>query len=130
MHPPLVAPLVSTGATHLRIITAKKGCSRVASFCRFKKRSSSMPKIVGTHAVVDVERWLNGKAERAAAIESWSGSNVTDFVAEDGSNNIAVTADVADIEAMKASMASPSPEVAALMEKHGVIPPITLYIEA
>jgi hypothetical protein len=27
-------------------------------------------------------------------------------------------------------MASPSPEVAALMEKHGVVPPITLYIEA
>jgi hypothetical protein len=58
-----------------------------------------MPKVVATHAVVDVERWLNGKAERAAAIESWSGSNVTDFVAEDGSNNIAVTADVAEIDA-------------------------------
>lgn len=89
-----------------------------------------MPKIVATHAVVDVERWLNGKAERAAAIEAWSGSNVTDFVAEDGSNKIAVTADVADIEAMKASMASPPPEAVATMEKHGVVPPITLYIEA
>jgi hypothetical protein len=89
-----------------------------------------MPKIVATHAVVDVERWLSGNAERAAAIESWSGSNVTDFIAEDGNNTIAVTADVADIDAMKASMASPSPEVAALMEKHGVVPPITLYIEA
>ena len=89
-----------------------------------------MPKITATHAVVDVERWLRGKEERAAAIESWSGSNVTDFVAEDGSNKIAVTADIADLEAMKASMASPSPEVAATMEKHGVVPPITLYIEA
>lgn len=89
-----------------------------------------MPKIVATHAVVDVERWLNGKAERAAAIEAWSGSNVTDFVAEDGSNKIAVTADVADIEAMKASMASPPPEAVATMEKHGVVAPITLYIEA
>ena len=89
-----------------------------------------MPKIVATHAVVDVERWLSGKAERASAIESWSGSNVTDFVADDGSNNIAVTAEVADLEAMKASMASPSPEIGALMEKHGVVPPITLYTEA
>ena len=89
-----------------------------------------MPKIVATHSVVDVERWLSGKAERAAAIESWSGSNVTDFVAEDGSNKIAVAADVADIDSMQASMASPSSDVAALMEKHGVIPPITLYIEA
>jgi hypothetical protein len=88
-----------------------------------------MPKIAATHAVVDVERWLSGKAERAAAIESWSGSNVTDFVAEDGSNKIAITADIADLETMKASMASPSPEVIAAMEKHGVVPPITIYIE-
>jgi hypothetical protein len=89
-----------------------------------------MPKIVATHAVVDVKRWLSGKAERAAAIESWSGSNVIDFVAEDGSNNIAVTADIADLETMMALMASPSPEDMATMDKHGVVPPITLYIQA
>ena len=41
-----------------------------------------MPRIVITHAVADIERWLEGKAERAAAIESGSGSNVTDFVAQ------------------------------------------------
>ena len=28
-----------------------------------------MPKMVVTHAVVDIERWLQGKAERAAAEE-------------------------------------------------------------
>ncbi len=89
-----------------------------------------MPKIVATHAVVDLDRWLSGKAERAAAIESWSGSNVTDFVANDGSNRIAVTADVADVDKMMALMASPSPEDVATMEKHGVVPPITLYIQA
>ena len=89
-----------------------------------------MPRVVLTHAVVDIDRWLKGKAERKEAIESGSGSNVVDHVAEDGSNNIAVTADVADIETMKASMASPPPEVAALMEKHGVVPPMTLSIEA
>jgi hypothetical protein len=89
-----------------------------------------MPRVVVTHAVVDVPRWLEGKAERAAAIESGSGSNVTDHVAADGSNNIAVTADVADLDAMNAMLASPSPEDSALMEKHGVVPPITAYIEA
>jgi len=89
-----------------------------------------MPKIVATHAVVDVERWLSGKTERAAAIESWSGSNVTDFVAEDGSSKIAITADIADLETMMALMASPSPEAMAAMEKHGVVPPITVYIQA
>jgi hypothetical protein len=89
-----------------------------------------VPRIVITHAVVDVERWLKGKAGRAAAIESASGSNVTDYVAQDGSNNIAVSADVTDLAAAQAMLASPPPEVAAKMEEHGVIPPFTAYIEA
>ena len=89
-----------------------------------------MPKVVITHAVVDIDRWLRGKAERAAAIESGSGSNVTDYVAHDGSNNIAITADVQDLAAMQAMLASPPPDVLALMEKHGVVPPITAYVVA
>ncbi len=89
-----------------------------------------MPRVVVTHAVEDVQRWLNGKAARAAAIEAGSGSNVTDYVAQDGSNNIAVTADVSDLAAMGAMLASPSPEDAALMQEHGVVPPFTAYIEA
>ena len=89
-----------------------------------------MPKIVLTHAVEDIERWLEGKAERAAAIESGSGGNVTDYVAADGSGNIAVTADVADVDAMKAMLALPPPDVLSKMEAHGVVPPITAYIEA
>ena len=89
-----------------------------------------MPRVVITHAVVDIERWLNGKADRAAAIESGSGTNVTDYVAADGSNNIAVTADVADLAAVQAMLASPPPEVAATMETHGVVPPISAYVEA
>jgi hypothetical protein len=89
-----------------------------------------MPRVVLTHGVVDIERWLNGKAERAEAIESGSGSNVTDYVAEDGSNNIAVTADVSDLAAMQAMLASPPPEMLARMEDHGVVPPIRAYVEA
>ena len=85
-----------------------------------------MPKVVLTHAVVDVERWLKGKADRAAAL----GSNVVDYVAEDGSNNIAITADVADIPALQAMLATPPTEVRAQMDEHGVVPPITTYIEA
>jgi hypothetical protein len=89
-----------------------------------------MPRIVVTHAVEDLQRWLNGKAARAAAIESGSGSNVTDYVAQDGSNNIAVAADVSDLAAMGAMLDSPSPEVVATMQEHGVIPPLTVYVEA
>lgn len=89
-----------------------------------------MPKVVITHSVVDIERWLNFKASRAAAIESASGSNVTDYVAVDGSNTIAITADVSDPDTLKAMLASPSPEIAATMDEHGVRPPIATYITA
>ena len=88
-----------------------------------------MPKVVITHAVEDIDRWLQGKEGRAAAIESGSGSNVTDYVAADGSSNIAVTADVSDVAAIQSMMASPSPEVLAAMQDHGVVPPITAYIQ-
>jgi hypothetical protein len=88
-----------------------------------------MPKVVLTHAVIDVERWLTGKEERAEDIGA-VGTNVTDYVAADGSNNIAVTAEISDMDAARALMASPPPEIAARMESHGVIQPITLYVEA
>lgn len=89
-----------------------------------------MPKVVIAHAVEDLDRWLQGKGERAAAIESATGSNVTDCVAHDGSNNVAITADVADLAGMQAMLASPPPEVLATMEAHGVVQPITLYVES
>jgi hypothetical protein len=89
-----------------------------------------MPKVVITHAVQDIDRWLEGKAARAAAIESGTGSNVTDYVAQDGSNTVAVTADVADIDAIKSMLAAPSAEVAAAMEAHGVVQPVKVYIQS
>ena len=85
-----------------------------------------MPKVVLTHAVVDIDHWLKGKADRAAAI----GSNVVDYVAEDGSNNIAVSAEVGDLAALQAMLASPPPDVLAQMEDHGVVQPVTAYVEA
>ena len=89
-----------------------------------------MPRVVITHAVEDIDRWLQGKAGRAAAIESGTGSNVTDYVAHDGSNNVAVTADVADVPTLQGMLASPPPEVLAAMQAHGVVQPITAYVEA
>ena len=88
-----------------------------------------MPKIVITHAVVDIDRWLKGKEERVADIGA-AGSAVTDYVAQDGSNNVAITADINDMAALEAMMASPPPEMAARMEAHGVVPPIWAYVEA
>ena len=89
-----------------------------------------MPKLVITHAVEDLDRWRAGERERAAAIESGSGSNVTDYVAADGSNNIAITADVADVELLKGMLASPPPEMLEKMQAHGVVQPITAYVQA
>ena len=87
-----------------------------------------MAKMVITHAVVDIERWLQGKAERAAAFSPFA-SHVTDHVAMDGSNTIAITADVHDMPGAQAMLATPSPETAAAMERHGVIPPVVAHIE-
>jgi len=87
-----------------------------------------LPKVVLTHSVEDVERWLTGKQERAESIGA-VGANVIDYVAVDGSNNVAVTADVGDMEALQSMLASPPPEVLEAMQRHGVIPPITAYIE-
>jgi len=87
-----------------------------------------MPKMVMTHKVVEIERWLRGKAERAAAIAPFA-TDITDYVAVDGSNSIALTADIHDVEGIQGMLDSPPAEVAAQMESHGVLPPITAYIE-
>lgn len=87
-----------------------------------------MPRIVVTHEVVDVERWLAGKSERAATISPYA-SDVTDHVAADGTNQIAITADVHDMQGLEAMLASPPADAVAAMERHGVIPPLTVYIE-
>ena len=89
-----------------------------------------MPRVVIIHAVQDIDRWLQGKTERAAAIESGTGSNVTDYVAQDGSNNVAVTADVADFDAIKSMLGAPPAEVVERMEAHGVVQPLTVYVES
>jgi len=87
-----------------------------------------MPKIVATHSVVDVERWLAGKSERAATLGRYS-TDVTDYVSADGTSQIAITADVHDMPGLEAMLASPSADDAATMERHGVIPPVTVYLQ-
>jgi hypothetical protein len=87
-----------------------------------------MPRVVITHDVADLQRWLEGRAEREAAINT-IGANVVDTVALDGSNKIALTADIHDLAALEAMLTSPPPELAALMEKHGVLPPFTVCVE-
>jgi hypothetical protein len=58
-----------------------------------------------------------------------AGSNVTDHFAMDGSSDIAVTVDVHDMEAVQAMLASPPPGLLDAMQRHGVIPPITVCVQ-
>jgi hypothetical protein len=88
-----------------------------------------MPKIVITHDVADVETWLTFKSERADAISGMGGSQVVDHVAHDGSKNVAVSAEIDDVDALVAAIASPPPELADAMQTHGVLPPLTVYVE-
>jgi muconolactone delta-isomerase len=84
-------------------------------------------RIVITHAVQDIERWLGGRAERAAALPG--ATNVTDLVAMDGSNHAAVAFDIDDLDALKTVLSSVPPEMAAQAESHGVIMPMTVYVQ-
>jgi hypothetical protein len=97
--------------------------------CDARDEGGRMPKMVVTHNVVDVDRWLKGKSERAAAIGNIGGVNVVDQVAQDGSNAVAISCDVDDVEAMLAILSSPPADMAATMESHGVVPPLTVYVE-
>ena len=51
------------------------------------------------------------------------------YVAADGSKNVAITADVSDPATLQGMLASPPPEVLAAMQEHGVVQPITAYVE-
>jgi hypothetical protein len=87
-----------------------------------------MTKMVITHAVADVDTWLGFKAERAEAVAGLGGSNAVDHVARD-SGTVALSFDAADADAVMAALASPPPELAAAMERHGVLPPLAVYLE-
>ena len=88
-----------------------------------------MSKVIVTHRVVDVDNWLSFKEARASAIASLGGSNVVDFVAQDGSNVVALVANVEDVAPLLAGLSSASPELQATMERHGDIPPLTIFIQ-
>ena len=87
-----------------------------------------MPKIVVTATVKDVEAWLEFKPQLIAQLSAVA-SDGTSYVAADGSNRVASTWDVPDLEAFQAAQSAASPEMAAAMEQYGMIPPVTIYIE-
>ena len=87
-----------------------------------------MPKIVVTAAVKDVEAWLKFKPELIAQMSAVA-SDGTSYVAMDGGNRVATTWDVPDMQAFQAAQTATSPAMAAAMERYGMIPPVTIYVE-
>jgi hypothetical protein len=87
-----------------------------------------MPKVVITHKVADVEKWLSFKSERAAAIGNLGGTNVVDHVEVGGDDAVAITCEMDDVDAALAVVQSPPPELGAAMEKHGVVQPLTIFV--
>jgi hypothetical protein len=88
-----------------------------------------MPEIIVTAAVNDVEEWLKFKTEMVPAMSAVA-SDGASYVAADGSNQVASTWDVPDMEAFKAAQGSFSSELAAAAERAGMIPStMVVYIK-
>jgi hypothetical protein len=89
-----------------------------------------MSRIVITHNTADPDKWSKFTSEREDAFkEFFGGGNVVDYIAQDGSNFVAVAAEVDDVDAVMAALSSPPAELGAAMERHGVLPPITVFVE-
>jgi hypothetical protein len=86
-----------------------------------------MPRGVATHAVKDAKHWASKSDERVEAFAPFA-TDVVSYVAADGSNQVAISANIHDMEGMMAFMQSS--EGAAAMEAHGVIQPVIIHIEA
>jgi hypothetical protein len=80
-----------------------------------------MPQIIVTAAVDDVEEWLKFKAAMVPAMSAVA-SDGASYVAIDGSNRVASTWDVPDMQAFQAAQSSFSSEVAAAAKRAGMIP--------
>ena len=88
-----------------------------------------MPKIIVTAAVNDVEEWLKFKAEMVPAMAA-VGSDGASYVAMDGSNQVASTWDVPDMDAFMAAQRSFSGDLAAAAQRAGMIPStMVIYIK-
>jgi hypothetical protein len=86
-----------------------------------------MPRIVVTHSVKDVKLWVSKKDERAKDVAPFA-TEVVEYVAADGSNKIAVSANIHDMDGMMAFMQTP--ESVASMEAHGVLQPLVFHVES
>ena len=84
-----------------------------------------MANMVATHAVGDMNLWLSKGVERKALFASFC-STYRIYKHRD-SNRVSIVSENVDLEKMQAALSSP--EMAAAMEAHTVLPPVEFYIE-
>ena len=88
-----------------------------------------MVQVIVTAAVNDVEEWLKFKTDMVPAMSTVA-SDGSSYVAMDGSNQVASTWDVPDVEAFRAAHSSFSGELAAAAQRAGMIPStMVVYIK-
>ena len=88
-----------------------------------------MAQVIVTAAVNDVEEWLKFKADMVPAMSAVA-TDGSSYVAMDGSNQVASTWDVPDMEAFRAAQGAFSGELAAAAERAGMIPStMVVYIK-
>ena len=94
-----------------------------------QKETRQVAEIIVTAAVNDVEEWLKFKAEMVPAMSAVA-SDGSSYVAMDGSNQVASTWDVPDMEAFQAAQSSFPGELAAAAQRAGMIPStMVVYIK-
>jgi hypothetical protein len=81
-----------------------------------------MTKIVATHKVASVEKWKAFEAERRENLGAFA-DEISGYVDPNGGNTVAVTMTVHDPAGFEAFLKSDA--CAAIMERHGVIQPVT-----
>ena len=88
-----------------------------------------MPQIIVTAAVNDVEEWLKFKTDMVPAMSAVA-SDGASYVAMDGSNRVASTWEVPDMDAFRAAQGSFAPELAAAAARAGMIPStMVIYVK-
>ena len=88
-----------------------------------------MPKVVFTHPVTDVEHWASAKSQ-SERVELFSPfvSNLEAYTPTDGSNIVALTMDVHDMDGLGSMLSTP--EADAAKQAHGVLEPISMFVHS
>ncbi len=85
-----------------------------------------MTKLVITHKVTDVAAWKNHDAERERNIGAFA-ADIRSYTTPDNGNEVAVTMTVHDMAGLQAFLQSEACDE--IMRRHGVIKPVTLFVE-